>query len=194
MKTIALLLISIAALVGCLAAGVPYTSDPYNKLGYAYVMLDECRPHAAKRFIDEVFQKFSNEGNEIGMAEAYHSYGGFYKVFSENPTYSKCLTGYLGSYADPGGAKSLSYYQKAVELYEKNNNHLGVSKCYFGIGNLYHRRDNQLACSYYDKCIEEFEKARRLDPAVKFPIRSNYRDVYHIVDEFKKDIGCGSGK
>ena len=128
---------SLLTLTGCLAVGVPKTDDPGALIHYAYAMMDQNRPLPAKRFIDEALEKYRAQGNELGMAEAYHTYGNYYK------------DGQLGfkQYAE-----SEQNFRKALELYEKNGNYPGIVKSYFGIGNSYRGRDVAKECDASSYC------------------------------------------
>jgi tetratricopeptide (TPR) repeat protein len=165
-------------LAGCLAVGVPTTDDPDTLINYAYTMMNQGRPLPAKRFIDEALEKYRAQGNELGMAKAYHAYGNYYK------------NGQLGfkQYEE-----SEQNFRKALELYEKNGNYPGIVKSYFGIGNTYRSRDVAKECDAYRHSLSSYQKGIKLDPDMDRKIgllNRNFKTVGDMVIAFMGDINC----
>ncbi|MFS1526319.1 hypothetical protein ACL7TT_19850 [Microbulbifer sp. 2304DJ12-6] len=78
-KCIVLVIIS-AYILGCAAAGVPYTSDPTEKLQNAYYLMNnEGRALPAEKLGLEALSDFKKVNNTYGEAEAEHFLGTFYK-------------------------------------------------------------------------------------------------------------------
>lgn len=182
MKMINLFLIPIfTILIGCAAALVPHTSDPSLKLDQYYSLMDSCRAHAAKDRLDEAFDILKRNNDEVGLAEVYFAYGMFYGAFARNP--QGCMKIYIESYGDSALAKSTENLSKALEIYEKHSDYIGIAKCYYGLALPQCNSDE--ACNYFDKSLHAFEKAKKLDPSAKMPIRSWHKDWYDLLGDIK---------
>ncbi len=178
-KTIkVLVLLGLLPLAGCLAFGVPYSSDPNILIGNAYEMMRQGRPLPAKQFIDDALEKFRAEGNELGMAEAYHTYGNFYK--NRNLGFKRY-------------EESEENFRKALVLYEKHNNYAGMVKSHFGIGNTYRSRDTAKECDEYRQSLLNYQKGIKSNPDLDKQIgllNPHFRNTGDMITAFMTDIGC----
>lgn len=168
-----LILLSVS---GCSAFGVPATSDPYQKLVYAYEMMDMSRPIAARKFLAEALQSFEETNNILGAAEAYHAYGNFYK--NRN----------MGFKAYDKAEES---FRKALGLYEKKNNYMGMMKSSFGIGSTFvGREDFPKACEAYESSKGYYLKAMEINPNEKTAMNPKYSNPGEMIDAFMKSLNC----
>ena len=80
-------------IIGCSAALVPYTSNPEKKLGQSYTLVDLGRPIPAEKLITETLEIYTEQGDELGMAEAYHSFGNLqYSAFNSSEVMKRGLS------------------------------------------------------------------------------------------------------
>jgi hypothetical protein len=134
MKLTVISLISIL-LLGCAAAGVPYTSDPMTKLDYAYQLMNtDGRGLAAEKLGLEALTDLEKSNNLYGVAEAHTFLGLFYK----NKSYRDHKDFYIKhNEYDPTTGKSIKHFQLAAKAFEKDGDYWGVSKALFSMGNAY---------------------------------------------------------
>ncbi|TMN84149.1 MULTISPECIES: hypothetical protein [unclassified Pseudoalteromonas] len=123
MKLIVISLI-ILFLLGCAAAGVPYTNDPMTKLNYAYKLMGtQGRGLASEKLGLEALSDFEKSKNIYGVAEAHTFLGLFYK----NKSYREHKDFYIKhNEYDPTASKSINHFKLAAEAFEKKVN--GVKK------------------------------------------------------------------
>ena|SRR6266487_1598826 len=177
-------------LTSCAAFGVPYTSDPGQKISDAYILMDQCRPLPAERLIGEALDSYRTNGDEIGMAEAYHTFGNLYKFDCYHTKWAKHLLETMGTH-EKAYERSRENFQKAAELYEKHKDFMGVTQSYFGIGNVYGiQGDKQMACAFYDKSLAIYNEGRAQDPNARINIRTGFKDVPTMIQAFKNENGC----
>jgi tetratricopeptide (TPR) repeat protein len=185
----ALACVVLLSLLGCAAIGVPATSDPDRKLAQAYQLMAIERFVPAERLIQETLDIYTKQGNEIGMAEAYHTFGNFYKneiYHTKFARFYKSLGTYDGTYM-----RSIDNFSTARALFEKNENYAGVTKCLIGLGNAYSlRAEKDKACVSYDDALGFYNKAKQKDPSVRLPILTKYRDAEELINAFKQSEGC----
>lgn len=65
---------ALTLLMGCAAAGVPETSDPYVKLDQAAEKDRQGRIAIEERLLEDAVRMFRADGDELGLAEAYRQY------------------------------------------------------------------------------------------------------------------------
>jgi len=112
-------------LSGCAAMGVPYTSDPIEKLKWACGLFDYAeRPLPAESLIREAIEICQKTNDSECLAQAYLTYGLFFRSLS--------LTGIYKNHYKKNGfwektatyetrfAKSDEYFEKALALKPKN--------------------------------------------------------------------------
>lgn len=183
LKTLFVLIVLL--LLGCSAAMVPYTSDPSKKLDQAYALMDAGRPLPAENLIDEALAIYQKEGNEIGMAEAYHAYGNLYKtnVYYTFPRVSERRV--------KTKEEAVGYFQKALDLYVKNNDYIGVAKCQFGMGQVYWVVGKKTeACTTLDESLASYNKAKERDPSARMPFRTQETEFSKVIQYTKEGVGC----
>jgi lipoprotein NlpI len=137
-------------LSGCAAVGIPSTSDPYEKLGWAKELFDrQRRPLPAERLIREAIEICKKRNDVECQAEGYYTYSLFFK----SPAIKKWGKNYRrNGFMDETAsfetrlAKSEEYFNKAIslnpEIYEKR----GIS--------YYENGQFDLAFADFDKAVE----------------------------------------
>jgi tetratricopeptide (TPR) repeat protein len=109
---------SLLIVAGCASIGVPATSDPAMKLRHAVDLFDkQDRPALAERLIREAIDIYSTPTDQLGLAEAYRTYGLFFRSASVSGKWSNFYrsNGFLDRTAcwDCRYAKSIEYFEKA---------------------------------------------------------------------------------
>lgn len=178
------------SLGGCLAFGVPYTSDPSKKLSQSYYLMSQNRFIPAERIIGEVLETYKERNDEAGMAEAYHTFGNLYKNNGLSTPSNKQYYQSSGIY-EKRFDLSKDYFEKAASLYEKQQDFMGLTKSNFGIANAYWGLKNkEKTCEYYDKSLEVYNKGKKNNPNVQLPILTGYKDAREMIEHFKEIAVC----
>lgn len=169
------LFLNILALLtlGCVAAGVPYTEDPYKKISYAYELMNQGRYIPSEKLGHEALAKFTEQGNRTGIAEAHILLGQLYK----HPAYS----------VPPASDKSALHSQQALDIFVELGNFAQATKAQFAIANAYIERDKERGCSAYDDSLKLYEKGKKINPGESFQINPNFKDFPDMVKAFKDE-------
>ena len=187
--TRALTAIALSTLLGCTAIGIPVTSDPDKKLEYAYQLMDRRRFLAAEGLIQESLDIYRQQGNEVGVADAYHAFGNLYKNggYIDNYVRKSARFGTVGE----AYAKSIDNFTRGKILFEKHDDYADASKCLVGIGNAYSLLGEKAkACESYAEALRSFDKARQKDPSVRLRILTGYPDAPTLINAFIEKEGC----
>ncbi len=182
----ALTAVTLSTLLGCTAIGIPVTSDPGEKLHYAYQLMNRGRFIPAEGLIQESLDIYTQRGNELGVAEAYHTFGNLYK----NKGY---IDGYVRQSARFGTVseayvKSIDNFTRGRIIFEKHDDYAGASRCLLGIGNGYSLLGEKAkACEAYAEALRSFDMARQRDPSVRLPILTGYPDAPALINAFMDD-------
>src|SRR5947208_9599357 len=116
------LLLSLLAFAGCAAFGVSATTDPARKLRDATALFDrQDRPLPAERLIREALELYQKNSDQLGVAEAYRTYGFFFRSSSVNGKWNKFYrnNGFLDRSAtfDTRYIKSIESFELARAIY-----------------------------------------------------------------------------
>ncbi len=122
-----LIFLIITALLGCSAVGVPYTSDPHEKLVQAYQLMNLQRAMPAERLAKESLSIFIAEGNISGESEAHFVLGVIYK---SNQGFER-ISG------EESLDESILHLSKAQEGYLSINEKIQASKVTFEMAQAY---------------------------------------------------------
>ena len=166
------LILLLSVITGCTGIGFVATSDPHKKLAQANSLMEQDRLLLAKDVIAQALDIFKKEGNELGMADAYFTYGNLYKRSSDR-TYKK----------------SISNYENAIKLFEKHGEITGVSKSLVGIGNAYALRgDNKNECKYYSEALSRYQIAKKEGKINREPIiyDKRYKNLGELIQAYIK--------
>src|SRR5207253_7111162 len=120
--SVVLLSFSLLGFTGCAAIGVPATTDPARKLRDATALFDrQDRPLPAERLIREALEVYQRNGDQLGVAEAYRTYGFFFRARSVGGKWSKFYrdNGFLDRSAafDARYINSIEYFEMARAIY-----------------------------------------------------------------------------
>ncbi len=147
-----------------------YISLSYQNIGNANIMLGNYRDalesfHSATNYLEKQLATNKHQIIKEGLARAYGSIG---VVFSEQSNYSKALT----------------YYRKAIKLYEQLKNNKNTGRLYNNIGIVYlSQAKEDKALIYFLKCLN-FQKKMK-DPTMGITI-TNIGNIYNHKRQFDK--------
>jgi len=177
-----LLGIVILSLVGCSAAGVVHTNDPYKKIDQAYSLMNQGRAIPAERLAKEALSDFTKSNDKFGIAEAHVFFGQFYK----HKTYRSYASYYKeGNEYDPTSGKSISHSAKAADVYIGIGNYTQAAKAQFALANAYLDSNKQKSCELYDESLESYNKGKKLNPRERFNFNPNFKSYEELVNAFK---------
>lgn len=166
-------LLSIVIFSACAGIGIPNSSNPYKKIHYSYGAMDMGRHIPAKRLIEEAIVIFKETKDSAGLAEAYFTFGNYYKFDFTFATLAKP--------SEPLNA--IKYFDLAIKQYEENGNKNGMAKSYMGKGSAF-GIDGQL-----NETCKAYEKAQSLyDPnGENFQILNpNFKTFPEMINAFYK--------
>ena len=165
MKNILYLIVS-SALLGCSAAGVLATNDPYEKLNNSYTMLNQGRLIPAEKLGKEALQQFKVSNDIFGQGEAHTALGAVYKS-SNKPI------------------KSISHFEKAISSFTSLNDFANTSKAKFGLANAYAINNQPVEqCKLYNESLLDYKKGLETNPNMKFQFNPNYSSFEAMVNSF----------
>lgn len=148
-------------LLGCAAAGVPYTNDPMTKLNYAYQLMGtQGRGVAAEKLGLEALAEFEKSNNTYGIAEAHTFLGLFYKnkSYREHKDFYEKHNEY-----DPTASKSIKHFELAAKAFEEDGDYWGVSKALFSMGNAYLTdKDKVNGCARFTESLEIYKSDKNV--------------------------------
>lgn len=125
-RNTACVFVLVALLAGCAAVGVPYTSDPYEKLHWASGLVHRgARPFPAQDLIREAHSIFTARGDELGIAAVDRVFASFlaspvlghpyYEDWFRRHGFWDKSTRWEDRY--PG---AIAYYMRALAIYERH--------------------------------------------------------------------------
>jgi len=164
-----LMLVVVCTLVGCAAAGVVYTNDPYQKVSNSYIMMSQGRPIPAERFAKEAFEQFKQDHDVFGQGESLVALGLLYKSRLKQDL-----------------PESVAKLEQAKDLFQSINDYSSLSKTKFALGNAYaNLEQKEKQCSLYSESLQDYEKAKKLDPEASFQFNPAYPSFDAMVKDFK---------
>lgn len=190
MRFFSIILICVS-LTGCAAAGVPYTFNPASKLWWSEALLeDQNRPLPAQNLIEEAIEIYKARNDEVGLADAYRMYARFLQSSSvdkwtKDYFFDKTVT------HDNRFEKALEYWNRAINLYEKNSIYDRAANCYFNVAKLYFLvlNDKKMACENNTKSLQSYLKFREGNPDTKVGT-GGFGSFEELIEAAKREVGC----
>jgi len=190
MRIFLVILISIS-LIGCAAVGVPITFNPAKKLWYAEALFDENdRPLPAQYLIEEAIEIYKDRNDEVGLADAYRMYA----LFLQSPSVDKWTKNHFFDKTvahDNRYEKALEYWNRAINLYEKNSIYDRAANCYFKVAELYFLflNDKRMACESSTKSLQSYLKFKKGNPVTKVNTLG-FSSFEEFIEAARKEMGC----
>ncbi|MDO6569088.1 hypothetical protein Q4561_18595 [Alteromonas sp. 1_MG-2023] len=148
-------------LLGCAAAGVPYSNDSMTKLDNAYQLMGtQGRGLAAEKLGLQALAELEESNNTYGVAEAHTFLGLFYKneSYREHKVFYEKYNEY-----DPTASKSIHHFELAAKAFEEDGDYWGVSKALFSMGNAYLTdNDNANGCSKFQESLNIYQSDKNV--------------------------------
>jgi TPR repeat protein len=170
-------------LLGCAAAGVPYTNDPMTKLNYAYQLMGtQGRGLAAEKLGLEALSDFEKSKNLYGEAEAHTFLGLFYK----NQSYREHEDFYTKhNEYDPTASKSIQHFELAAKAFEKDGDYWGVSKALFSMGNAYLTDNDKVnGCAKFSESLNIYKSDKNVFVGRVHPHNPAFESYEAMVESF----------
>lgn len=163
-----------------------------EKLRVAEVMYDKRdRPIRAENLIYEARKIYEKQGDVVGVAHTYRAYAFLLKSkavgrWSKMKFYDKTVN------HDNRFHKAIDYLNKALKVYEEQNQHAYASNVYFNMAILYYEKlnNNEMACVFLDKSLISHEKYRKAFPEEKIEILNGYNNFQEVIKESKMRADC----
>lgn len=185
MKPIVICLILLSCLSGCVAMGVPRTSDPQQMLVYAKELVAEDRTEAARTLIEGAIEKYSETENAPGLAESYFALANLYK----SPKFESAVEGRPLMDQE----KALAYFTLAEEQYRVANNFDGMIRSRWAMGNLHIiKGDFARGCEEYGKTGDLYQEMLQKNPEQErtLSLANGYESFPTMLQAFKIKYNC----
>jgi len=187
--------IILAIVSGCAGIGVPVTDDPDKKLAIANQLYDQHkRPIPAEKLIREAIDIYTQENNEEGLAEAYRSYGFFFRSEAVRVKHNFYTSvGFVDKSATYEGRydKSIEYFEKAEEIFEKQKRYDGLINIHLNKGFTYEiAGKNDDACASFRSSEISEQNYRKLNGGKSINLPPNYSSYSEYVSMHKKRLNC----
>ena len=184
---------------GCAAVGVPYTSDPYEKLSYANDLYqNQNRAIPAERLFIESINIFKNNKDETGMAYAHRAYGVFLISDSVSGEYSGYFqkNGFLDKETTFKNRYhiAIKHLNLSLELFTKLEFYDAPININYVMGRIYWLGLNDIpeACSHFDKALNSYHALKAISPKEKIGVPEGFNNYEEFTIHIKKEAGCNS--
>ena len=176
------------SLVGCAATGVPYSSDPQQKLADARMLfLQHDRPLPAGPMILQAIEILETQDQPLQLAEAYRTYGLFLNsaaVERYRSTYQNIGFNHASISFEQRHQGAIEYYSKAAEILQQQDQLDYLSNTYLNIGISYsHQQQVDKACAMYVKSLATHRLFQQQNPdheiAMPEPFSSYEQYIQH---------------
>ena len=190
------LLFSLLAFAGCAAIGVPATSDPAGKLRDATALFDrQDRPLPAERLIREALEIYQKNGDQLGVAEAYRTYGFFFRSGSVGGKWSKFYrnNGFLERSAtfDTRYTKSIEYFEMARAIFSAHQRFDALTNVDLNIGFTFELMgDRQAACQAFDRSRQDNTELLRRKPGTRIELPQGVATYEQFLAPHRQRAGC----
>jgi tetratricopeptide (TPR) repeat protein len=181
--------------MGCAAALVPATGDPYEKLSHASRLFDKQeRPLPAEKLIIESIQSFEKADDKLGLAHAYRVYGFFFKsqgVEKWEKFYRE--NGFQDESAafDTRLLKSIDYFDRSIPLFQNMQAYdIAVNVTLNKGFTLMQLNENSKACAAFEETLENNRRNIEAHPAAKPEAPAGFSSIEDYVAALQTKINC----
>lgn len=187
--------VCVSILSGCAGVEVQPTTDPAEKLRIAQALYtQERRPVPAENQIQEAIEIYTQQHDNVGLAEAYRQYGLFFRsdAVKKSEQYFR-NNGFIEpsvSY-DTRYSKSIEYFEKARDLYTEQKKYDALTNLYLNMGLTYELMQNpQAACPVFDQMISSYSEHLKARPGAILYAPAGYVNLEGYMADVKKKGGC----
>ena len=188
--------VCLIALAGCAGVGVVATPDPASKLHDAGSLFGrQDRPLIAERLIREAIQTYQSNNDQLGLAEAYRTYGFFFRSPSIEGKWKEYYrkNGFLDKSAtfETRYEKSIQYFEMAQRLFAASKRFDAVTNVELNIAFTYIAMGNRLAaCRALDKSLEDNRENIRQTPDATPIVPDGFVSYEEFIAQRKKRCSC----
>ena len=181
---------------GCASVATDVKVDTQAKLREAVdLYAKQDRPVAADKLIREAVNTYLNSGDQLGLADAYRTYGFFLRSQSVEGKWSKYYqeNGFLDRSVsfDTRYEKSIDYLEKARAIFERygrfdalTNVNLNIGFTYEVLGNL------DAACQAFDRSAGNNRDSLEQNAKVKVALPKGVATYEDFLAPHRKRAGC----
>jgi len=181
-------------LAACSTGPSRVSDDPAAKLALATDLFQSKeQPVAAERLIREAMRAYEAKGDQVGVADAYGTYGTFFRSHGVAVAESKYRKdGFLDPTADFDRryAKALEYHLKARDIYASRKRYDRLAGIYVAIAadnSIVGRR--QAACTALDQSMESYRQSQQ-EPKSEVSVPAGFKTFDEYWLSLKKDARC----
>jgi tetratricopeptide (TPR) repeat protein len=193
----ALLLCGLSAIfAGCAGVGIFALSDPAAKLRDAGDLFDrQDRPLIAERLIREAIGSYRKNNDQLGLADAYRTYGFFFRSSAMEGKWSKYYreNGFLDKSAsyDARYEKSIEYLEKARAIFAEHKRYDVLTNVNLNIGFTYEVMGyGAAACEAFDRSLENNRDNLRQIPKAKIALPQGFATFEEFLAPHRERAGC----
>lgn len=192
----ALFTATLLGLSGCAGFGIAATSDPAAKLSDAGDLFDrQDRPLPAEQLIREAIVMYQEKNDQLGLADAYRTYGFFFRSPSIEGKWSKHFraNGFLDKSAtfETRFAKSIEYFEKARTILAEKEHFDALTNVDLNMGFTYVAMGNtQAACQAFDRSLESYRDNLRQATGARPVVPQGFASYEEFLADRKKRYGC----
>ena len=182
---------------GCAGLGVVGLSDPATKLREAGDLFErQDRPLIAERLIREAIESYRKNNDQLGLADAYRTYGFFFRSSAIEGKWSKHYreNGFLDKSAsfDARYEKSIEYLDKARIIFAEYRRFDALTNVNLNIGFTYEVMGyGAAACEAFDRSLENSHDTVQISKA-KIALPRGFATYEEFLAPHRERAGCSA--
>ena len=187
---------ALLCIASCAGFGIAATSDPAQKLNDAGDLFEnQDRPLPAEQLIREAIEIYQEKNDPLGLAEAYRTYGFFFRSPSIEGKWNKHYreNGFLDKSATFNSRydKSIDYFERARAIYVENKRFDALTNVDLNIGFTYVAMGNRdAACKAFDRSLESYNENLRQTSGARPVVPRGFSSYEEFITDRKKRYGC----
>jgi tetratricopeptide (TPR) repeat protein len=192
-----LLLCSLSVIfAGCAGIGIFAISDPATKLRDAEDLFGrQDRPLIAERLIREAVESYRKRNDQLGLADAYQTYGFFFRSSALEGKSSNYYreNGFLDKSAsfDARYEKSIEYLEKARTIFAENKRFDALTNVNLNIGFTYEVMGyGAAACEAFERSLENNRDNLRQISKAKIALPQGFATYEDFLAPHRERAGC----
>ena len=185
---------------GCAGTGNEAMRDPAAKLHHAEDLYErQDRPLTAEKLIREAIETYRQGSDQVGLAEAYRTYGFFLRSESVEGKWSKHFVdeGFLDTSVtfENRYEKSIDYLEKARTIFEAYRRYDSLTNINLNIGFTYEVLGNlEAACRAFDRSVGNNRDSQVLDTHLQVGLPKGFATYEDFLAPHRKRAGCEETK
>ena len=154
------------------------------------------RPLPAERLIREAIDVYSQRKDQLGLAEAYLTYGFFFRTSSvERWKHIYQVQGFFDKEApyETRFEWSITYFERAEEIFHNRAAFDRLTNVEFNKGVTYALMHQDIkACAAFSASLASRQRASEADPSVRVLLPKGFSSYAALVEDAKRRIACSS--